>query len=254
MTGWSPVTCTTRSWARLRPPAQPRARCGPQAARSRRRGAGRRPQFAAGLSAGFGEAHQVVGADLGAQPVQVAVGDGIEDAAVPLRGLGQADALTLDLGPHHRAHLAVQHQPQVLEPAATGDVDQQLVELRVRGHQRVHVIGLRRHRHVLKRQAQVPGQIAATRPQPRFEARLLQDVPGVADVLSVLLRHPRHHAVPAGNDVDQALGLQAAHGVADGRPADAELGGEIRLDEARLGREFVVEDAVTQRPAHRLRQ
>jgi len=85
------------------------------------------------------------------QPGDIAVGNGFHNAAVPFDGLQQANALTVDLGPHQRAHLAVEHAPQVLDPAPPGDVDQQLVEARVAGDQRVHVIGPRGHRHVLQR-------------------------------------------------------------------------------------------------------
>jgi hypothetical protein len=191
---------------------------------------------------------------LPAQAGDVALADRLEDAAVPVGRVHQADALAVDLGPHHRAHLAVEHGPQVLQPAAAGDVDEQLVEARVARDQGVHVVGPGRDRHVLHRHPQVPGQVLPVRPEAAVEAGVLQHVPGEAHVLGVLLGHPGDHAVAAGHDRDQALGLQAAHGVPDRPPADPELGGQVRLDQAGLGGQLVVQDAVPQRPAHRLRK
>ena len=91
-------------------------------------------------------------------------------------------------------------------------------------------------------------------PRPPSEAGVLEHVPGVADVLRVFRRHPRDDAVAARDDRDQALGVQAAHRVPDRSPADPELRGEAGLDQPRVGRELIAQDAAAQGAAYRFRK
>ena len=51
---------------------------------------------------------------------------------------------------------------------------------------------------------------------------------------------------PVGNDLDQPLGRKAAEGLPQRPAADAEVAGQVRLDEALTGREAAIEDTVAE--------
>src|SRR5215471_8742658 len=76
----------------------------------------------------LGKADQIVAAEFGAQPVQVTLLHRLENGPVAVDGLGQINALAFYLLPHHRAHLAVEHAPQVFQPAPPGNVDEQFMK------------------------------------------------------------------------------------------------------------------------------
>src|SRR6266516_773418 len=78
---------------------------------------------------------QIVSADFGTQPVKVAFLHRLDNGPVPVDGLGQIDALALYLLVHHRAHLAVEHAPQLFQPAPPGNVDKQFMKPGIAVHQ-----------------------------------------------------------------------------------------------------------------------
>src|ERR1700745_2574614 len=96
-------------------------------------GRGHAPRLSRLCQSRIAEADEVVVAQLLAKAGKVAVGHGVEDAAMPLDRVIKPDTLALDLRPHERAHLAVKHAPQILEPAPAGHSDDQLVKLGVAG-------------------------------------------------------------------------------------------------------------------------
>jgi hypothetical protein len=105
---------------------------------------------------------------------------------------------------------------------------------------------------VLHRHPQAPGEFLAARPETGLDTAVFQDVPGEAGVFRVGRRHPGHHAVAARDYRYQALRLQAAHGIADGAPADPEFGCQIRLDQPGFRGQFIVQDPAPESLAHRL--
>src|SRR5262249_2266753 len=65
----------------------------------------------------LGKADPVVAGESGARPAQVSSLHRLENGPVAVDGLGQINALAFYLLPHHRPHLAVEHAPQVFQPA-----------------------------------------------------------------------------------------------------------------------------------------
>jgi oligopeptide/dipeptide ABC transporter ATP-binding protein len=76
----------------------------------------------------LGKPGQIVAVDFGAEPVQVPFFNRLHNGPVPVHRLGQVNALVFYRRPHHRAHLAVEHAPQVFQPAPPGKVDEQFMK------------------------------------------------------------------------------------------------------------------------------
>src|ERR1022692_706425 len=112
-------------------------------------------------SAALGKTSQVVLMQGSAQLPDVPVLDRVAERAMAIDCLAEADPLPLDLGSHQRAHLAVQHAPQILEPAAARGLQQQLMETGVTCHQGIRVVRRGGRGHLLPGCLQRADQVRA---------------------------------------------------------------------------------------------